>query len=348
MAADVRSERIADHLGAVYGDERKDKILRLGRWARESDANLGLEDMEETEVYHGVGLYNLALDLGGEEAAKMTFMREGRRAFLPVDFFERVIKCGAHSLCLTTNSPRSERAAALAAEKRAIPSIAVVDALSESVHFKLPHRKCCVMADVVKRDLIEKDLASSVVVTGSPMFEKMAKAFKPRPRFDIGIPTQPGWEPEDVAQIVKGLKRLDFSVSVRVHPSQNAESFRSFSGMKETLFSEKETVSEWLGSIRSLVGWASTTLLEAAVVGVPVYIFWHRHHTVDFSHYGVGAKFEKVEDLIAAVVSGQNLIPARSEASNFNKANATENVVKEVMSLLATHGRGQGNQIRSG
>jgi hypothetical protein len=81
---------------------------------------------EESIAYLGINYADLITKHGESEAAKI-WAEKGRHAFLPVAFMKRIIKEEKPDLVLTTNSPKSERAAVEAANNLDVPSLSLVD-----------------------------------------------------------------------------------------------------------------------------------------------------------------------------------------------------------------------------
>ena len=71
---------------------------------------------EESVAYLGLSYAELEADVGAAEAAAR-YAQYGRQAFLPVRVLERAIARWQPACVLTTNSPRAERAALLAARR---------------------------------------------------------------------------------------------------------------------------------------------------------------------------------------------------------------------------------------
>ena len=83
-------------------------------------------DPEESIAYLGLSFHELVLELAESEALRR-YRERGRHAFLPTRALERVMtRVRAHVL-VSTNSPRAEHAAFLAARKLGVPSVCVID-----------------------------------------------------------------------------------------------------------------------------------------------------------------------------------------------------------------------------
>lgn len=142
-------------------------------------------DQDETAAYLGLSYSNLVATVGESEAAA-AYKAMGRQAFLPVLTLERILTICTPDLVVITNSPRAERAAAIAARKLGIPVICMVDlfALDEVRWIGAPDYAdhVCVLNDSVKQFLINAGRhAGQITVTGNPGFDAL---------FDPGMPRQ--------------------------------------------------------------------------------------------------------------------------------------------------------------
>lgn len=134
-------------------------------------------DPEETVAYLGLCYAELVEDVGFVEALRL-YQRDGRQAFLPLRTLQRIVGKLAPSVVVTTNSPRAERAAIVAARSLGLPSVCLVDlfCLDEVKWIGVPDYAdtVCVLNDSVKRFLESAGRAGGqVVVTGNPAFDTL-------------------------------------------------------------------------------------------------------------------------------------------------------------------------------
>lgn len=146
---------------------------------RELAASMGqVADPEETAAYLGQSYAELVADAGEEEAARR-YAADGRQAFLPVRTLERILRRVRPDLVFVTNSPRAERAAALAARRLGIPAICLVDlfAVDEVRWIGQPDYadRVLVLNEAVREFLVRAGREPSQVrVTGNPAFDALA------------------------------------------------------------------------------------------------------------------------------------------------------------------------------
>lgn len=175
---------------------------------------------EESVAYLGVNLLEI-IDVLGEDAAYEAFGKLGRHAFLPVEFMKKILREERADLMITTNSPKSETAALIAAEACGIPRIRIEDLFIEPNliehlkatagaalyrqtigRFAIAPSKSCVMCEYSKRLCAERAepvfgiqiRPEDIVVTGQPIFDEIDSIMATEPRFDLvhdraGLPT---------------------------------------------------------------------------------------------------------------------------------------------------------------
>lgn len=143
-----------------------------------------MADQDETAAYLGLSYADLVSTVGESEAAA-AYQAMGRQAFLPVSTLKRILTICTPDLVVITNSPRAERAAAIAARKLGIPVICMVDlfALDEVRWIGAPDYadRVCVLNDSVKQFLIRAGRhTGQITVTGNPGFDALFDPALPR------------------------------------------------------------------------------------------------------------------------------------------------------------------------
>ena len=110
------------------------------------------------------------IDQFGKEKAKEIWLNHGRQGFYPINFFKKILRNIKPDLVISTNSPRSEKAALRASKYLNIPSLCLVDlfGVQEIDWLKVNGHgtKICVIDNKVKNFLIEnEENADEIVVT---------------------------------------------------------------------------------------------------------------------------------------------------------------------------------------
>lgn len=138
---DIRIELLALTLAGPYFKRQgypyqgfKDFILPSDydalAWGKKLSAQFhqpetGIEE-EEAIAYLGLSYWDLVERLGETEAAHL-WEEKKRNAFFPISVLERVLDRIKPDIVVTTNSPRAEYAAQVAANQRGIATLAMVD-----------------------------------------------------------------------------------------------------------------------------------------------------------------------------------------------------------------------------
>lgn len=288
-------------------------------WGRKLAAKLppvGTVLPEETIAYLGLNFQDLVHDVG-EHKAWNRYRNDGRHTFLPVRTMENALRAYKPSLVVTTNSPRAEQAAIIAAGNLGIPSVCAVDlfALQEVQWIGQPGYadRVCVLNDSVRSMFLSHGRKpDEVVVTGNPAFDPLSAA----ETIEAGkqLRRERGWddgrkvvlwasqiEPErhpfadrsgdpSLPRRVESKLRSIVAASqglrlvVRYHPSEQVNfdpaSYVDFSPVSEP-------ISVLLHAVDVVVVTASTVGLEAAIAGRPVI-------SVDMSMFTPDTKYDEL------------------------------------------------------
>ena len=183
----------------ISAQDRK-KITDLGKVLIDQNFNptSGIT-IDETLCYLGAN-WSENIARYGINLAQDLYNKIGRHSFLPITFFESVLSQKNYDLVVTTNSPKSERAALIAANKLRIPSIRIEDLFfddnlqqelidklgdlySASIgRFYSAPTKICVMSEFAKsfynckkNKMLLNSHPDDVIVTGQPILDRLAK-----------------------------------------------------------------------------------------------------------------------------------------------------------------------------
>ena len=251
---------------------------------------------DESVAYHGVNFLDLVQE-HGEGRARLLYAARQRQAFLPVRAMTRLLEREQPDLVVVTSSPRTEEALAIAARKKGIPVICMVDLFE--VHgmavgkYREYADRFLVLNENVREKLISFGCApEQVVATGNPAFDPLCH---PNTRAaGVKLREAHGWqakhqvilwasqvepsvhpftgEPGDsslpvrIEQALRDYvaKHEDARLVVRHHPSEH----RPFLTSIRTEFSPlHQNVGELLNAVDTVVVMTSTIGLEAAIVG---------------------------------------------------------------------------------
>lgn len=337
------------------------------RWGRQLAAELpagGAVAPDETIAYLGLSFRDLVQEVGTTEAHER-YAKHGRQAFLPVAAMRRAISHIAPALVVTTNSPRAERAAIVAAGQLGLPSVCAVDlfALQEVQWIGKPGyaTRLCVLNESVRRMFMEHGRrADEVVVTGNPAFEPLTQpaarsaatelqrergwddgrrtilwASQPEPERHpfadrAGDPTLPRRVESALRDLVATKSGL--RLVVRYHPSERVN---FVPGPNVDFSPASDPIATLLNAVDAVVVTASTVGLEAAIAGRPVVSVDTSIFTPDtlYNTMGVSRGVTSIEDLGACVMEALEG-PGQTFSQPQSGKTATHEILQIMDSLL--------------
>lgn len=336
-------------------------------WGRKIANDLpvgGPVNREETIAYLGASFRDLVEEYG-EAEARLRYKEAGRQAFLPVATMRRVIARIAPNLVVTTNSPRAERAAVLAAGQLGIPSICAVDlfALQEVQWIGQPAyaTRVCVLNDAVRKMFLAHGRKSEeIIVTGNPAFDRLtvpetvqtgvqlrrdrhwddgkkiilwASQIEPEQHPFADLSGDPSL-PRRVEQALRKLVAEDENLRlvVRYHPSERVD-FEP--GIRVDFSPVSEPIAALLHAVDVVVVTASTVGLEAAIAGRPVVSIDNSIFTPDtqYSSMGISRAVTDLKDLGAALKEALAGVGPGFAQGQSGKT-ATQEILQVIDSLL--------------
>lgn len=153
-----------------------DDALALGERLLADLAGGSALDTNESRAYLGLSMADLIAEVG-EREAWLRYRARGRHAFQPLRTLTRILRAEQPDLVVTTNSPKSERAALRAALALGIDSVMVPDMFCDPswemyTPFLADH--FAVISSLARRNLEQTHKISprSITVTGQPAFDK--------------------------------------------------------------------------------------------------------------------------------------------------------------------------------
>lgn len=154
-----------------------DDVVSYGRYLMNQGSSNIKISAKETIAYLGLNFREM-VRIHGEELAHVKYKEYGRQSFLPTNLFVEWFGVSRPDVVVATNSPRSERAAIIAAGILGIPSVCVLDlfGMQEVAWLGQPNYadRVCVLNQQVKDMLVEHGRSpQEIVVTGNPAFESI-------------------------------------------------------------------------------------------------------------------------------------------------------------------------------
>lgn len=328
----------------------------IGESLVDSTESSDLVSREESLAYMGINMLEL-IDTYGVEDAHQEFSHRGRQAFLPINFFTKVIKHLCVDLVIATNSPRSEQAAILAARNLQIKSICLVDlfALQEYLWIKddMYADKVCVLNKEVKRFLISHGRCDEhIVVTGNPAFDVINrkdkieggrairnKLYTDKTTIFYASQAEPAKHPfadlkgnsmlpRDIEATLRNFVRENenYQLIVRYHPSENIT------------FVKEDRVEYGGGDLHSILHAVDIVVVMSSTVGLEAYLAGRPVISVDlsvfspdvpYSEMGISRGVKSLDMLKDAIYSTR-----MSKESDRKPTGALDKVIQEINSLL--------------
>jgi len=317
-------------------------------------------DHDEAVAYLGANYLEL-IEAIGEEEAKKQFGSLGRQAFNPIKSMTHILRKISPDLVVSTNSPRSEKAAIQAAYDLNIPAIALVDMFAircEKWFAKAVFAdKVLVLSESVKRYLVSKGRCEkSIIVVGNPAFDGLVKRYnKIRDKIEAkrsSLPFTVLWasqrEPEycfetglhgDIDLPLKVEERLvdifsrhkDWRLIARNHPSEVQRDYPDF----VMTSSQSDDLFELLTSVHLVITLTSTVGFQGAILGAKLVTIDLSvlTPTMPFSEMKLSKGVRDLDEIEPALLSiYENL--SSSTTPVYDIDNSTERVLKEICSSL--------------
>lgn len=348
-------------------DEHYSNFEFIGRELVNKESLNNLVSYEETVAYHGINYIDLKVDLGAKLAEKV-YQEKGRHSFYPRNFFLTLFKKLKPDLVVTTNSPRSERAAIDSAGKLGISSICLVDLFALQAVKWIGQKgfasKVCVLNDSVKNMFVEHGrLPEEIIVTGNPAFDELnninhvksgalkrclidAEYNNPKVILyasQVEPPIHPFCNklgdtelPRKIESYLRKLVEIEdnYHLIVRYHPSENIE---FVNGKNVSHSPTSENLYDILHSCDLVIVTASTVGLQANLIGKKVISVDSSIFTDDapFSKMGISQGVESIFDLEKSISQLLN------ESDEINKPRkqrlAKDKIISVIIELLKGH-----------
>ncbi len=322
----------------------------------------GMISYNESLAYHGINFYDLVEQYGEYEALSL-YNEMTRQSFYPINFMIKLLSFLKPDLVIATNSPRSEKAAIVAARKLNIASICMVDlfALQEYQWIACNNyaNKVFVLNEEVKNFLVIKGRnPDDILVTGNPAFDRilsidaldksryLKKTKYTNDKINILYASQP--EPAvhpfndkmgdvNLPRSIENVLRYfvsdkeNFRLVVRYHPSENID----FTESKNCILSPNtEDLHSMLHCMDLVIVTSSTVGLEASIANIPVI-------SVDRSIFTSDAPYSQMG--ISIGLSHESMLPLTlnkytelkiNKAHSKNHCSATENVCQNILKII--------------
>ena len=316
----LKEEKIPFKTILNYYDEDTDKeIYKLGeKFCIKNNIDTSIGKVE-TYLYHGYALYEL-IEKYSEKVVEEGFQKLGRKIFLPILFMEKILKKEKPDMVITTNSPRYERAALIAAKRMGIKNLSVEDLFGvkdeavssemanyfkDEIYEDIYGNYLCVISEESKKNL-EKNKVKKVFATGNPSFDKTLRLFleqkhnqmeKDMQRKTICFLSQNyPYKFMLLNKIIEISKKKKYKLIIKIHPNEKKEDYFNNLGNELTEVSiEDSNLYENILKSDIVITVDSTSSLEAIILDKPV--IGRKNKFVPFKQMGIGFEYENIDEL---------------------------------------------------
>lgn len=329
-------------------------VLYYGKRLLEGLESHKMDDIDSIS-YLGQNFIEL-IDNHGISDANNIYERDGRSSFYPLESISLILKELQPDLVISTNSPRSEKAAIFASRKLGIPSIAIGDLfMIRPLKWFSDNSfadKVCVFNAESKKKLIDLGRnEASIIVTGNPAFDVLVKLSDKtnvrnrEGKFKILWASQA--EPEYFAEsLVKGDENLpmkveeklleivnnnkNFELYVRNHPNEAVRDYPN-----NVIVSNDNNLVDLLRNIDLVVTLTSIVGFEAVLLGKELITIDLSvlSNMLPYSKYGYSSGVDNLEALEKEIMIIYNKEDSK-ETKPYSIQNATGMICNEVKSIL--------------
>lgn len=320
-AENISYKTIVDY----YDKQRDEPIFLLGKnfcIDKNIDTLIG---KEETYLYYGYALFELEKKYG-KEITNKGFERLGRKIFLPLCFMKKILEHEKPDLVITTNSPRYERAALIAAKNLNIKTLSIEDLFgvedksmsteiarffNDNLYEEIYGDYVCVMSQKAIKNLV-KNKVSKVFVTGNPSFDKTLKFFYKNDNQNKNINekkvicflTQN--RPEKfllLEKLIEVIQKKDYFLILKIHPNEKKEEYlNKIKNNSDKIKIEESELYETILKADIIVTMTSTSSLEAMILDRDV--IGKKNKFIPFKNMQLGLEYNNIEELEELIEQG--------------------------------------------
>jgi hypothetical protein len=300
---------------------------------------------DESVAYLGLSMQDL-INKFGEEKAWELYRKDGRHAFCQNSVLRRVIETIKPSMVVTTNSPRSEKAAVEEANKLGIPTLSICD-LFGRLHFHPLESNyvtvlCQETIDNLKKEGVTK---SHFFITGNPAFDnifghqKIPKiesqnrlGFDPSKKYVLFVDMPAYWDVDklhlhyrseqeiiaDLDALAAAANYLNFNLIVRPHPSQSRSTYKNWFSKRilhNLILDENYNLHHLLNATNLVISYTSTVLLESLYLGTPIVQInpFFSKSDMPFGDMGLSLQAKNIAGLLMIIKEGLDQKKSKGE-----------------------------------
>lgn len=270
----------------------------------------GVFDFDESIAYLGRNFLELVKRCCSVQEAAEIYAQGGRQVFLPIESMKEVISRVKPDVVVTTNSPRSEKAALIAARSLSVPSVSIIDMFSfrcEDWLIDFADTVCVFDTSVAER-LRFLGRQADIRITGNPAFDVLVQKFVKHKnalaQLKINSPFTVLWASQQEPKYVYELKakgniglpsaveselvkifsgKPDWKLIVRNHPNEEPRIYPDF----VEISSQDQPLDDLLARVHVIVTLTSTVGLQGRIMGCELI-------TIDGSAFTATVPFAKI------------------------------------------------------
>ncbi|MDH1933100.1 hypothetical protein ACF8EA_23740 [Pseudomonas sp. YQ_5] len=316
-------------------------------------------DLDESIAYLGKNYLELIKQAGSHQKAAEIYEQGGRQVFLPIESMREIISLVEPDIVVTTNSPRSEKAALIAARSLNVRSVAIIDMFSfrcESWLVELADTVCVFDISVAER-LRVLGRHGDIQVTGNPAFDTLVKRFNNN-RNSLAkqkkiLPFTVLWASQQEPEYVYELNAVgnvglpiavehelievfscnpDWQLIVRNHPNEEPRTYPSF----VKISAQHQPLEELLKEVHVIVTLTSTVGLQGRIMGCQLVTIDGSAFTstVPFAKIGYSIGLSSPSELVGELKRLASLVNKQPLASPpYLIENAAERVAHAILSI---------------
>lgn len=265
---------------------------------------------EESILYYFYGTIDLIKEFGENKVIE-GYKKYGRRIFLPLSFIEKVIEYEKPQLVLTTNAPRTEKAALMVANNKGIPTISIEDLLgvfneknkeieiffNSKLYEETFGKNICVLSEITKNNL-EKRTKANIYITGNPNFDTIFQEYQNIKKVKIDRTlcylSQSTNENLQIFEVLlKSLKsKIINNLIVKIHPNEAKEKYYKLNKKYNDIAKFEENLYNAILKSDVILTEYSTAGIEAVLLGK--HVISKKNNIVDFRELGEKLVFQDI------------------------------------------------------
>ena len=341
-------------------------VIRQGKILMKTIEHNNFVEETETISYLGINFLDLEKQIGKIETIKL-WKKGGRQFFYPINTMRNLLKDLRPNFVISTNSPRSEKAAIDAARLENIKSVCLCDLLVIPESEWLKNNDFAdflfVIDDRVKKMLVSKGRnKDQIKVTGNPAFDSIndnqnilkAKKYKidngllgpninilyassPEPKMHP-FTNEPGDKnlPNKIEKVLRDFVSVnkDFNLILRRHPSQNqeiTEGERIYKSSLDIDFNIMVHVPDLIIQVASTIG-MQAIIANKLLLNVDCSIFTN---DTPYTKMGFGTGINSLNKLPTAILDTLSNNSLKKEYKPTQ--DALKNVTKELKKIYDTY-----------